>query len=169
MNNTDLEHYLEILQTFSTAMLVTIRDGELRSRPMAVADRSSDGRIRFLTSIESGKLEELTEAPHVNIALQAASRFMSVSGTTMTSRDPDTVAELWSPAFGAWFQDGPDDPDVIVLEVIPTYAEYWDNSGVEGIRTLFELGKSAVTGDVPQFDDSVHQKVEFDDSIRPTE
>lgn len=166
---SDREQYLDVLQSFDTAMLVTNRDGEMRSRPMAIADHSRDGRIWFLTSIESGKLDELTEAPNVNIAMQAASRFLSVSGTTKVSRDPDKVSQLWSPAYNVWFKDGKNDPNVIVLEVVPTYAEYWDNSGVESISILFELGKSAVTGEKPQFDESIHNKVAFDTSIQKAE
>jgi general stress protein 26 len=165
VNKSGLKQYVEVLKSFDTAMLVTFRGPELRSRPMAIADYSSDGRIWFLTSIESSKLDELTETPNVNVSMQASSRFLSISGTTKATRDPARVTELWSPAYNAWFSDGKNDPDIIVLEVVPTYAEYWDNSGIEGVKTWFELGKSVVTGEEPEFDETVHQKVDFPDTM----
>lgn len=165
MARTDIEHLIEVLQSFDTAMLVTHRDNELRSRPMAIADHAVDGRIWFITSIDSGKIEEITESPNVNVAMQAASRFLSISGTTKVSRDRDRLASLWSLADNAWFPEGKDDPTAVVLEVVPTYAEYWDRSGLESARILFELGKSALSGEKPQLDDGAQQKIEFPESL----
>lgn len=163
MQKSDLENYREILESFDTAMLITQRDSEIRSRPMAIADSSADGRLWFLTDIESGKLDELTDAPMVNVSMQADSKFLSISGTAVATRDPQKVEELWSAAYDVWFPEGKDDPSVIVLEIVPTYAEYWDNSGAEGIKALMELGKSMVTQEPPEFGDDVHQKLDFPD------
>lgn len=163
MKPNDLENYLELLGAFDTAMLVTRRGKENRSRPMSIADRSEDGRIWFLTSIESGKLDELTDEPQINLSMQADSKFLSISGAVKATRDPEKVQQLWSAAFSAWFPEGKDDPSIIVLEIVPTYAEYWDNSGVEGVKALFELGKSAITRDAAENDDSVHEKLDFPD------
>ncbi len=165
MDKADLDHYMEILNSFSTAMLVTRRDRELRSRPMAIAEVSEDGAIWFLTSIESGKLEEITDEPFVNLSMQDESSYLSVSGTVMATRDREKVEELWSAADKIWFPEGKDDPSIIVMEVVPTYAEYWDHSGVEGIKSIFEIGKSLVTGEQPEFDDGVHQKLNFPDHM----
>jgi general stress protein 26 len=165
MEKSDLENYLEILKSFDTAMLVTLRGEEVRSRPMAVADTSPDGRIRFLTSIESGKLEEITDSPMVNVSMQSNSKFLSISGTAVATRDPDMIDKLWSATDNAWFPEGKDDPTVIVLEIVPTYAEYWDRSGIEGVKAFLELGKSVVTQEQPKFDDEVHQKLDFPDKM----
>lgn len=165
MQQNDLEKYLELLESFDTAMLVTRRGNDIRSRPMAIADCSPDGRLWFLTNIESGKLNELTDEPQVNLTLQADAKYLSISGAAVATRDPEKVQELWSAACNAWFPEGKNDPSVIVLEIVPTYAEYWDNSGAEGVQALFELGKSVVTGDTPQFDFSAHQKLDFPDQI----
>lgn len=165
MDKADMDHYMEILNSFGTAMLVTRRDRELRSRPMAIAEVSDDGRIWFLTSIESGKLEEITDEPFVNLSMQDESSYLSISGAVTATRDREKVEELWSAADKLWFPEGKDDPSIIVMQVVPTYAEYWDHSGVEGLKTIFEMGKSLVTGDEPEFDDSVHQKLPFADQL----
>jgi general stress protein 26 len=149
MDKNDLKQFLQILKTFDTAMLVTRRDSELRSRPMQVADTTEDGRVWFVTSIESGKLEELTENPEVNVAMQADSRFLSISGTVRATRDRAKADELWKDSYDIWFSKGRNDPTMVLLEVVPTYAEYWDRSGIEALKFMFEAARSAVSGDTP--------------------
>jgi general stress protein 26 len=156
MNERELKQFTEILATFDTAMLVTQRGRELRSRPMAIADRTGDGRVWFITNIDSAKLEELTENPEVNVAMQADSKFLSISGTVRATRDRDKVDDLWKESYGIWFSEGRDDPALVLLEIVPTYVEYWDRSGVEALKFIF----SAVTGDTPDESD-VHGKLDF--------
>lgn len=161
MSNSDLETYLEKLEDFDSAMLVTRRGSELRARPMAIASVTDAGRLAFLTSIDSGKVEEITDDPRVNLALQNGSRFMSISGNVMTSRDRARIDALWSATYEPWFPKGKNDPTVTVLEVIPTYAEYWDNSGVQAIEALFQLGKAVLSDETPDFSDDAHDKIDF--------
>lgn len=162
MPTTNIDEYLEIIESFDNAMLVTRSGSQLRSRPMAIANvRKEDGSVWFLTSIDTGKLEEITEHPEANLALQKGMRFLSITGTTVTTRDRAKRDELWSPAFSVWFPEGKDDPSLLVLGVIPVVAEYWDHSSVKGAKILFELGKTALTGDAPEFDEKVHQKIDF--------
>lgn len=163
MQENEKREFLEILKHFDAAMLVTERDRELRSRPMAIAESTNDGRLWFVTSVDSGKLEEITENPHVNVAMQANRRFLSVSGTTRATRDPDKIDQLWNDALGIWFEKGRDDPELILIEVVPTYAEYWDRSGFAAARFMFEAAKSAVTGEVLDEEDAgEHGKVRFE-------
>lgn len=162
MTESKTENYLEILKSFRYAMLTTRNDTGLRSRPMAVAEvNEDDGSVWFLTSIDSGKLDEITEHPEVNLSFQDGTRFLSITGTTVVSRSRERRDELWSPAYTVWFPEGKDDPSLLVLGVLPGKAEYWDNSGVKGIRVIFELGKSVVTGETPEFDEQVNAKISF--------
>ena len=163
MQHDERKKFLDLLENFDAAMLVTERDKELRSRPMAIAEATADGRLWFVTNVDSAKLEELTENPHVNVAMQADRKFLAVSGTTRATRDRDKIDELWNDAMGVWFEKGRDDPELILLEVVPTYAEYWDRSGLEGVRFMFEAAKSALTGHTLDEDDAgAHGKVRFD-------
>lgn len=162
MKHNERREFVELLKHFDAAMLVTERDRELRSRPMAVADSTEEGRLWFVTSVDSAKLEEITENPHVNVTMQAGRKFLSISGTTRATRDRARIDELWSDALGIWFEKGRDDPELILLEVIPTYAEYWDRSGFEAARFMFEAAKSALTGSTPDEDAAgAHGKVRF--------
>lgn len=160
MRENDLKQFTEILETFETAMLVTQRDSELRSRPMRIADKTQDGRVWFVTSIDSGKLEELTENPQVNVAMQDDARFLSISGTVRATRDRAKVDELWDESYDVWFSKGRDDPTVVLLEIVPTYVEYWDRSGADALKFMFEAAKSAVSGDAAN-DVGTHGKLDF--------
>jgi general stress protein 26 len=161
MNDEDLQQFVGILKTFEKAMLVTERNSELRSRPMLIADRTDDGRVWFITNVESAKLDELTDKPQVNLAMQQDSRFLSISGTARVTRDRKKVDELWNDLHNVWFPKGRNDPTLVLLEIVPTYVEYWDRSGVEGIKFMLETAKSAVTGETMSEDAGVHGKLDF--------
>lgn len=161
MDETRLENLIDLIGKFEHAMLVTMTEArELRSRPMAIADCTDAARLWFITSNDSGKLAELTEFPNVNVAMQDGSHFLSISGTARTSKDRARITELWSEEHEAWFE-GPDDPEVILLEIVPTYAEYWDGSGLQAVKILAETAKAVLTGEEPSFDDDVHAKLRF--------
>lgn len=163
MNEEDLGKFIDILKSFDTAMLVTRRGHELRSRPMVIADRTGDGRVWFVTSVDSAKLDELTEYPDVNVAMQGGLKFLSISGAARATRDREKIEELWNEeAYGGWFPKGREDPSLVLLEIVPTYVEYWDRSGTEALTLMFAAAKSAVTGenaDGPRGE--AHGKVDF--------
>jgi len=149
MSQDDLTQFLKLMNSFSHAMLVTERGGQLRSRPMAIGDVTSDGRIRFITRDNSPKLDELTENAHVNVAMQDDARFLSLSGEARLSKDRKLVDEAWTASQAPWFSDGKDDPHVIALEVIPAYAEFWDRSDAGMVTRLLNLaGSPGEHGDI---------------------
>ena len=154
----------ELLKDFDAAMLVTrTAEGKLRSRPMALADVDADGTLWFLTQRDSGKMEELARDNHVNVSMQSKRKFVSVSGTAAPVEDRAKVAKLWSESWKIWFPGGKDDPALVLLRVHGETGEYWDNSGLNGIKYLIEAGKAYLTGTRPSVDDDpkIHGKVEM--------
>ena len=163
MAHHEMQEFLGILESFDHAMLVTQREAELRSRPMAIADRTPEGHVWFVTSVDSAKLQEITDYPDVNVAMQAGSTFLSISGTVRATRDPHRINELWNDVQELWFPQGRNDPTLILLEVVPTYAEYWDRSGVEAVKFAFDAAKSMATGRTLTDDEGKHAKLDFPD------
>lgn len=161
MNGKREHEFVDVLKSFDHAMLVTRRDSELRSRPMGIADATDDGHVWFITSVDSGKLEEITEEPFVNLAMQDGSTFLSISGTIRATRDPKRIEELWNDIQELWFPKGRNDPTLILLEVVPTYAEYWDRSGVEAVRFMFDAAKAFAAGKTLGNDEGRHGKIDF--------
>jgi len=144
------KHLLELVRDFDTAMLVTRgSDGALRGRPLSVAKESEDGRLFFAIRVESLHVHELAGDPHVAVLFQDEQRHVSLSGTARLRRDRDLIEELWSDAWKLWFPHGLDDPNLAIVEVRPTTGEYWDRTGLEGMRYLFAAMKAFATGGKP--------------------
>ncbi len=142
MQDTHNQSFAELIariKSIDIGMLV-IEDeqGALRSRPMAT-QRVVDGVLWFFTSKNSHKIEELREAPRVNVSYADPDRdiFVSVSGIAKTSRDPAKIRELWNERAQRWFPEGPAAPQLILLSVEITQAEYWDAD----TRTMIHLSK----------------------------
>jgi general stress protein 26 len=162
-DETRREEFLSVLTRFDHAMLVT-RDpsGGLRSRPMAIADSSEDGRLWFMSNVHSGKQEELAEDDHVNVAMQGGGQFLSITGRARVVRDERKQDELWSETQRVWFPDGPRDRNLVLIEVLPVEAEYWDGSGLKGLKYLFNEAQAIVGGSALDENARVHGKITLD-------
>jgi general stress protein 26 len=156
------EHnFHSLLRDFDRAMLVTqTGDKTPRARPMAIADRSDDGSIWFLTGADTSKIDELKQDDTVLAVMQSAARWLSVTGHAALQRDPAHIKRLWKEAFKIWFK-GPDDPNIVLIRLIPSEAEYWDNSGMQGLRMALKSAAAYVTGKELRDSDDVnaHAKV----------
>lgn len=162
MSDSGLERLKQELKTFRHAMLVTQRGaGELRSRPMQLAGFDDGGHLWFISSIDSGKVEELTQHSSVNVALQDTNRFISISGVVRVTRDREALSKYWEESQRVWFEQGRNDPELVLLEVIPTYAEYWDRSGLSGFKFLLSEARAIVTHETLTGDEAPHEKIEF--------
>lgn len=161
MNYTNAaQHLEELLAGFADAMLVTHRrDGQMRSRPMAMVHVPGDTKIYFATAIDSRKAAELEQDPRVNVALQAGGRFVSITGAGRIVTDPALLDRLWSESWRVWFPGGRADPSLCLLAVEPEEAEFWDRSGSRGLTYLFQAAKAYLTGAEPPPDSTQHGKV----------
>jgi general stress protein 26 len=146
-------HFREILTKFDNAMLVTRRPGaEFHGRPMAIAHVDPDATIWFVTSIDAPKLVEIGTDPHVLVCLQGGSRFATVNGTISVMRDPHKIDEMWRESFRLWF-DGKDDPKLVLLRMTPISGEYWDQSGIRGLKYAFRAAKALLKDEKPIVDE----------------
>jgi general stress protein 26 len=151
----------ELLDEFGVAMLVTrTPEGDLRGRPMALAEVQPDGTLWFATDRHSAKVDELDKDGHVVVTMQSKSKFVSLSGKAAVIDDRAKLAQLWKVEWQVWFPDK-DDPNIVLLRVDGNAGEYWDNSGTSGVKYLIEAGKALVSGSRPDVGDDpkVHGKV----------
>jgi general stress protein 26 len=144
----NLQKLAEKIKDIKTAMLVTAEaDGTLRSRPMQSL-QIEDKTIWFLTGYKSGKSYEIKNESHVNLSYadESSKLYVSVSGLASLVQDRQKLEELWSEPFKAWFPEGKDDPDIALLRVDVTQAEYWDTPSSPVVH-LFGYAKAVVTGE----------------------
>jgi general stress protein 26 len=139
----------ELIKDIRITMMTTVaRDGSFDSRPMATQKTETfDGTVWFLTRHESGKVQEIEEDAHVSLiyADPSDSKYVSAKGRARISTDRNKIHELWNPMYKAWFPDGEDDPQIAVLRVDISEAQFWEASSsklVVGIKYL----AAAVTG-----------------------
>jgi len=74
--------------------------------------------------------------------------YVSVSGTAHVVEDASKKRLLWSALAQAWFAGGPDDPDLALVAVYITHAEYWDMKSNKAVQ-LFKIARAALTGAPP--------------------
>ena len=152
----------DLMHEFHVAMLVTrSAEGQLRSRPMALADVGADGTLWFITQRDSSKVDEIAHDTQVNVAMQSTMKFVSLSGTASPVEDRAKIRQLWNESWKVWFPGGKDDPALLLVQVHGDTGEYWDNSGTSGIKYLLEAGKAYLSGTRPDVagDPNVHGKV----------
>jgi len=154
--------FRELLEEFGVAMLITrTPEGQLRGRPMALAEVETGGTLWFASDRNSTKVDELARDSHVVVTMQSKTKFVSLSGTAETVDDRAKLAQLWKVEWKVWFPGGQDDPNIVLLRVAGNTGEYWDNSGTSGLKYLIQAGKALLTGTRPDVgeDPKVHAKV----------
>jgi general stress protein 26 len=158
-----LDDLYELIDGIETAMITTRRaDGSLVSRAMQTQRRTSGTDLWFMTNIESEKLEELAQDPHVNVSYyrDRTREWVSVSGHAILSQDHDLIEALYKPDWKAWLGDtgdgrrdgGPRDPRIVLILVETDSVVYSKNDRPMPLA-LFEVVKGMITGEPPKVAD----------------
>jgi general stress protein 26 len=156
------ERFFELARSFDTAMLVTHRsDGTSHARPMALAEISDQGDMWFVTREHTPKVDEVKQDERTLIVAQESGKYLTVTGQAEVQRDARKLQALWSEKWRPWFGDK-DDPELVLLRVHPLEGEYWDTSGVQGLKYVAKAATAYVTGkklETSESDPNVHGKV----------
>ena len=104
--------------------------GRLHSVPLTTQNRSLDeaSTLYFFVSRKSEVAEQIDQDIHVNVTYTDPSkdRYVSVSGEALIVEDQPKKNDLFSTVAKAWFPGGAKDPDLALLKVNISHAEYWD-------------------------------------------
>ena len=141
----------ELIKDIRIAMMTTAApDGSFDSRPMATQKTEFDGVVYFLTWQDSGKVHEIANDSHIALlyADAANSKFVTVKGRASVYRDQARIHELWNPMYKAWFPEGETDPNIGVLKVDVTEAQYWEASSSRLVRGIKYIAAAATGGKV---------------------
>jgi general stress protein 26 len=138
----------ELIKDVRICVMVTAgAHGSMDARPMATQKTEFDGTVWFLTRHESAKVSEMEGDSHVTLVYSdpKGENYVTLKGRATMSRDRAKIHEMWNPMYRAWFPEGEDDPQITVVRVDVTEAQYWDASSskiVLGVKYL----AAAVTG-----------------------
>jgi len=161
MTETAPDKLEDLIDEFDTAMLVTLSlDGEPRARPMAIAGHDAGGILYFTTRSEDQKLEEVLHVPEVAVTMQGDDCYLSISGRAQLETDVLLAEKMWTPSLRAWFPGGYHDSQFTLIKVVPTFAEYWDRTGLRKLELIWETGKAVLKGTKADDEDlSGHEKI----------
>jgi len=164
LENVSLKQKFDDLGAFIDATkfgMMTTRhgtNGSLVSRAMAVAAKENGGvDLLFHTNTETGKTDDLTSDPHINISfIDSSGQWASISGEASVLTDRETVKKYYSPGLKAWIGDlgdgvhdgGPNDPRIGIIKVKPVSITYAVTSKTILGRAA-DVAKGAVTGQTP--------------------
>ena len=139
----------ELAKRIGIAMFVTWDGENQRARPLAATVEKKEGAIYFLTDVNGDKDEQVSEFPMVSVTFSdhKHSKYVALTGKATVSNDRAKIKDLWSPFAKAWW-DGPEDPAIRVIKVVPNDAELWDSPG--RIVTTISMLAAAVTGRSPK-------------------
>lgn len=153
---TGVENINEIIDDFNVAMLVTQSvEGELHARPMSIARHDEpDAVLYFATSAFTGKTAEIEREPHISVTMQSGNQYVSLSGEASVSDDRTLIKKLYNKTWDAWFPDGAEQSDIRLVRFEPTQGEYWDLSGMKGIKFLWEAGKAVARDEKVDYEDA---------------
>ncbi|MDF2836968.1 MAG: ral stress protein [Paenibacillus sp.] len=140
----------ELIKGIDIAMLTTVSEEGLVSRPMKTQDVEFDGDLWFLTKKDTGKFHELLHNRQVNVAY-ADKSFVSIRGEAELVQSAEKVKQFWSPAYEKMLETTYDDPNLILIKVKAETAEYWDSGNkFKLIKFMFDrlLGKNTEGSDL---------------------
>ncbi|SLK33829.1 Uncharacterized stress protein (general stress protein 26) [Mycobacteroides abscessus subsp. abscessus] len=133
----ELETLRDLIKDVDTAMLTTISEEGLVSRPMKTQEVEFDGDLWFLTKKDTEKYEEILHENEVNVAY-AGKSYVSIRGRAELVDDLAKKKELWSKAYEKILQTSYDDPNIVLIKVKAESAEYWDTSFTKNIVFFYK-------------------------------
>jgi general stress protein 26 len=152
----DRELLWKLIKDIKFAMFTTRHDnGHLHSRPMTTQNGKvdEDDSLWFFMSRRNDAIEDFGLDPMVNVVYADPDKdaYVSVSGVAEVTENPAKKQQLWNKMNEAWFPKGVDDPDLALVQVRITHANYWDVKSSKLVQ-LFTMAKAALTGTPPSND-----------------
>jgi general stress protein 26 len=145
---SDIDRVWELAEKISVAMLASWDGQNPHSRPMSAHAARDENAFYFLADKRHHKDDDIRKFPTVCLAFADASdqKYVSITGEAAVSNDCQKIKELWSPWAKAWWPS-PDDPNICLLKVVPTQAEYWDTPGK--VVSTVKMAVAVMTGSRP--------------------
>ena len=126
----DLMAVAKLLADLDICMLTTrTEDGSMRGRPMSNnGEVEYDGDSWFFARADSRKIGEIEAEPSVGLAFIATEQgtWINVEGhATVVRDDVERKRALWLKDLERWFENGPEDPEVVLIKVSAVHIDAW--------------------------------------------
>lgn len=151
----------DLIDEIDFAMLTTVMpEGNLRSRPMISIDQKFDGDLLFFTEMDTTKVSQVQDNPHVNVGYASPQnqQYVSISGSAQLLHNERKAETLWDPKYGKWLPEDLDVSQLGLLKVSVELAEYWDASTSRMVQ-IADFAKSIFGGHASHATE--HGKIEW--------
>ena len=124
------ERLWEMIRDIRVAMLTTRHcNGHLHARPVTTQNSrlDEDTSLWFFMSRAGEPVADLMADPTVNVSYAdpGDDRYVSVSGTATLVEDMAKKQQLWTRPDDSWYPRDVADPDLALVRVRITHADYW--------------------------------------------
>lgn len=137
-----------LISGLQVAMLTTANAaGDMHSQPMAMHDIDDDGCVWFFTRREQNEVLKDGHETRCAVTIEdgKGERFIAMSGKAVVIDDGEREHQLWTPEMRAFFPDGVDAPDLVLVKFSVENVEYWD-SPQGPMAQVVGFVKAAMTG-----------------------
>lgn len=125
LNQDSIETVRNLIKGIDIAMLTSVTEQGLVSRPMKTQEVEFDGDLWFMTMKDTHKYDELLHYPNVNVAYVGKS-YVSIRGKAELVDSRDKIKGFWNIAYEKMLHTTSDDPNLILIKVKADTAEYWE-------------------------------------------
>ena len=148
------ETFWDRLDDCRTGMLVI----EGRAVPMSHYVDENKRELWFITAKGTYMAENAKGGQaHYVLCNDKEGLYASLSGRLTPEINKEKLDEYWSFIAASWYEDGKQDPDVLLLKLSLDYGEVWTSKG--GAKFFYEVAKANLTDDKP--DVGEHFEVRF--------
>ncbi len=137
----------ELAENIDFAMMETNLGGRpSHIIPMSTKDVDELGCIWFLSNKNSEHNTNIEKDNKIQLIYSkpGTMEFLTVFGSAVIYSDKNIIAKYYSKFDDVWF-DGPNDPNITALKIIPSEAHYWDTKNGKMI-TFFKMMVGVITG-----------------------
>lgn len=82
-----------------------------------------------------------------------------MSGELSVVQDRLLIELMWKEMWKVWFPEGKTDPNLALLKFTANEGEFWDNTGIKGLKFIYSAAKAYIEGKKPEMDSDQHGKV----------
>lgn len=127
---TTIQEVSKKLRKIDLCMMSTLTGrGQIASRPMSNnQDVDYDGTSYFFTRKDSKLIRDVKK--NANVTLQFSGKdnfFASVEGKAKLYTGVEKLKEHWQKKLDTWFEQGPETPDVVMIEVKAKRVKVWQD------------------------------------------
>jgi general stress protein 26 len=133
----DLEAIATLLRDLDICTLTTRDVDRLAARPMSNNGQVEwDGDTWFFARRDSAKVAQIEADPAVTLGYTATERatWVAVEAEAEIVDDAEEKRRRWFDDLERWFENGPDDPEVVLIRASASRVRGWSKDGEVDVR-----------------------------------